>query len=192
MNDPRSDRPESAPLPDRLVPDVPFPPYTYIPRRGLPHPNRDLSGHGHGREAVAAGPLDPEGWASDRAYLRGVDLFNHGYYWEAHEAWEALWHASGRRGVAADFLKGLIKLAAAGVKALEGVPRGVSTHARRASACWRAVAGAAGGPEAEAFGFRLAGLIALADAIAERGWEGPPRLRPTGPLGAGLDGSGAS
>ncbi|TGQ49534.1 DUF309 domain-containing protein, partial [Mesorhizobium sp. M1C.F.Ca.ET.210.01.1.1] len=24
----------------------------------------------------------------------GIDLFNHGYYWEAHEAWEPLWHAA--------------------------------------------------------------------------------------------------
>ncbi len=32
----------------------------------------------------------------------GVDLFNHGYYWESHEEWESLWHAAGRRGVVAD------------------------------------------------------------------------------------------
>ena len=62
----------------------------------------------------------------------GCDLFNHGYYWEAHEAWEGLWHASGQRGVTADFLKGLIKLAAAGVKVREGRPAGVSRHAQRA------------------------------------------------------------
>ncbi|MER9222262.1 DUF309 domain-containing protein [Mesorhizobium sp. M0644] len=23
-----------------------------------------------------------------------IDLINHGYYWEAHEAWEPLWHAA--------------------------------------------------------------------------------------------------
>ena len=48
------------------------------------------------------------------------------------EAWESLWHASGRRGAIADFLKGLIKLAAALVKAREGNPRGVTRHANRA------------------------------------------------------------
>ena len=62
----------------------------------------------------------------------GVDLFNHGYYWEAHEVWEGLWHACGRKGTLADFLKGLIRLAAAGVKAREGNPTGVIRHARRA------------------------------------------------------------
>jgi hypothetical protein len=58
-----------------------------------------------------------------RAYLRGIDLFNFGYWWESHEAWEGLWRACGRRGPAADFLKGLIKLAAAGVKASTGTAR---------------------------------------------------------------------
>jgi hypothetical protein len=53
-------------------------------------------------------------------YLRGIDLFNHGFYWESHEAWEAVWISAGRRGSVADFLKALIKVAAAGVKAREG------------------------------------------------------------------------
>ena len=62
-----------------------------------------------------------------------IELFNAGYYWEAHEAWEGLWHAHGRRGATADLIKGLIKLAAAGVKVRERRPRGVITHSRRAA-----------------------------------------------------------
>jgi predicted metal-dependent hydrolase len=65
--------------------------------------------------------------------LAAIDLFNHGYYWEAHEAWESLWLGCGRTGVTADFLKGLIKLAAAGVKARERRTEGVLRHARRAA-----------------------------------------------------------
>ena len=61
-----------------------------------------------------------------------VQLFNAGYYWESHEAWESLWHAAGRSGALADFLKGLIKLAAAGVKLREHNLVGVERHARRA------------------------------------------------------------
>ena len=60
-------------------------------------------------------------------------LFNAGYYWEAHDAWESLWHAHGRRGVVADVIKALIKLAAAGVKAREGHEHGVRIHAGRAA-----------------------------------------------------------
>ena len=64
-------------------------------------------------------PIVADGWALSPAYLRGVELFNAGYYWEAHESWEALWHAHGRRGPTAGVLQGLIKLAAAGVKIRE-------------------------------------------------------------------------
>ena len=73
-------------------------------------------------------------------YLLGIDLFNRGYYWEAHESWEAVWLAAGRRGQTADFLKGLIKLTAACVKARAGRPVGVARHARRASELFRDVA----------------------------------------------------
>ena len=54
------------------------------------------------------------------ARLRGLLYYNAGYYWEAHEAWEAAWVIAGRQGPTADFYKGLIKLAAAGVKLYEG------------------------------------------------------------------------
>jgi predicted metal-dependent hydrolase len=69
-------------------------------------------------------------------FRRGVALFDAGYYWEAHEAWEALWHAEGRRGATADVLRGLIKLAAAGIKVRERREPGVRTHARRAAECF--------------------------------------------------------
>jgi hypothetical protein len=62
-----------------------------------------------------------------------VALFNAGYYWEAHEAWEALWHAHRRRGSTAKVLQAMIKLAAAGVKIREGRPGGARTHAARAA-----------------------------------------------------------
>jgi predicted metal-dependent hydrolase len=61
-----------------------------------------------------------------------VDLFNAGYYWEAHEAWEGCWHAVGRSGAVAALLKGLIRLAACGVKAREGRHEGVLSHAAAA------------------------------------------------------------
>jgi len=54
-------------------------------------------------------------------------------YWEAHEAWEHLWIALGRSGSEADIIKGLIKLAACGVKCLEANPIGASRHALRAA-----------------------------------------------------------
>ncbi len=42
---------------------------------------------------------------------RGIELFNAGRYWEAHEAWEEAWTPD-RRGPDRGFYKGLIQVAA--------------------------------------------------------------------------------
>jgi hypothetical protein len=91
----------------------PFPPYTYVPGTGTPQPVNDPTGHMFGIPESRPFPLHPDHWQESESYLYAVDLFNHGFYWEAHEAWESLWHAAGHHGIVADFLKGLIKLAAA-------------------------------------------------------------------------------
>jgi uncharacterized protein len=108
-----------------------LPPYSYVPGF-TPHPVSDPRGHMFGQASHGAVALDPARWRESDEFLRAVDLFNHGYYWESHESWESLWHAAGRCGPVASFLKALIKLAAAGVKAREGNPVGVERHARRA------------------------------------------------------------
>ncbi|MFI5284393.1 MAG: DUF309 domain-containing protein [Candidatus Dormibacterales bacterium] len=41
----------------------------------------------------------------------GIELFNRGSYWEAHEVWEREWMKD-RRGADAGFYKGLIQVAA--------------------------------------------------------------------------------
>jgi hypothetical protein len=110
---------------------LPLPPYSYV-SGFAPHPVSDPRGHMHGAAHEVPPPLDPAAWRSSDAYLYAADLFNHGFYWEAHEAWESLWHAAGRSGVVATWLKALIKLAAAGVKAREGNSAGVARHASRA------------------------------------------------------------
>jgi len=96
------------------------------------------------------------------ALARGAELFNRGLYWEAHEAWEGLWLACGRKGTTADFLKGLIKLAAAGVKIRQGQLDGVRNHARRAAELF------AGVPRAKGYlGLSVKELIARARDVAE-------------------------
>jgi hypothetical protein len=111
--------------PPRLAPERPFPPYSFVP--GLfPHPISDTAGHSYGQPHPTPIPLHVEHWADNADYLFGIDLFNHGYYWEAHEVWEGLWHACGRAGILGDFLKGLIQMTAAGVKVRQQMPRGVA------------------------------------------------------------------
>ncbi|MEZ6144776.1 MAG: hypothetical protein R3B91_04935 [Planctomycetaceae bacterium] len=68
--------------PPRYMPSMPLPPYTYVPGR-TPHPIRDPAGHMYGKHEQSA-ELDIENWQRCDQYLFGIDLFNHGYYWEAH------------------------------------------------------------------------------------------------------------
>ncbi len=157
-------RPDNRAPVSRLVPDVPLPPYSYVPGR-FPHPLRDPAGHSYREPTPHPPAIDAQTWQQSHTYLLGCDLFNHGYYWEAHEAWEAVWNACGRRGTAADFLKGLIKLAAAGVKAREGRPAGVRRHAARAAELFRGVREAVG--RAKYLGLDVAALIAFAERVAE-------------------------
>ncbi len=124
--------------PRRLVPQRAFPPYAYVSGR-FPHPTSDPAGHSYGLSGDRPAPLDPGQTAGSIEFLWACDLFNHGYYWEAHEAWEGLWHTHGRQGTTADGLKGLIKLAAAGVKAREHNRDGVCRHAARAVELFEAV-----------------------------------------------------
>jgi len=49
--------------------------------------------------------------AGTMSLARGVELFNQGRYWEAHEAWEEAWTPD-RRGPDRGFYKGLIQVAA--------------------------------------------------------------------------------
>jgi uncharacterized protein len=150
-------------VPPRLLPDEPLPPYTFVPGRS-PHPVSDPAGHLYGKPPERPPAPDPVHWQESRVYLRGVDLFNHGFYWEAHEAWESLWHACGRAGPTADFLRGLIKLAAAGVKVREGIPQGVASHAARAGAIFQNAA-KRGGYKTRFFGLRLHDLVAYCHAV---------------------------
>lgn len=59
-------------------------------------------------------PPPPERWHESDHYLRGIELFNSGAYWEAHEAWEEIWLEAD--GIQSEFLQGLIQCAAALLK----------------------------------------------------------------------------
>jgi predicted metal-dependent hydrolase len=167
----------SAPQrPDRYLPQRPFPAYAYVPGRD-PHPVRDPAGHSHGAPEPEVQAPASEAWAGCADYLYGVDLFNHGYYWEAHEAWEGLWRAADDARVAG-LLHGLIKLSAAGVKARAGNPRGVARHAAAAADLFRPLAAEG---RARLLGLDARALKAAADEIAAACADGDP------PGEAGLD-----
>jgi len=118
----------------RYAPGRDFPAYAYLPGRD-PHPTQHRDGHsfrgaGEEREPPVA-YRKAEEWSDNGDYLFGVDLYNHGYLWEAHEVWEGLWHAAKRDPVQADFLQGLIQCAAAALKIPMGQPGGLAALAER-------------------------------------------------------------
>ena len=98
----------------RLIPDWPFPAYIFVPGEN-PHPKKS-GGHMEGQGDPVAQPLDLHHPEQSEFLRYSLDLYNAEYYWESHVYLEALWNAHGRVGSTADFLKGLIKLGAAGVK----------------------------------------------------------------------------
>lgn len=58
--------------------------------------------------------IPPEFWLQNEDYLYGVDLYNFAYWWEAHEAWEGLWHQA--EDTYRLFLQGLIQVSASLIK----------------------------------------------------------------------------
>ena len=108
----------------RFARDRPFPPYAFLPGRD-PHPTRDPQGHSFDTDEDSPGYFSPADWRASVEYLWGVDLYNHGYLWEAHEAWEGLWHEAKHDRDQAEFLQGLIQCAAASLKIPMEQPRGL-------------------------------------------------------------------
>lgn len=108
-------------------------PPRYQPHRELPAtaflPGVGQAGSRSVRPPEVAGPGEPaspkfaaQDWRLDADYLWGVDLYNNGFFWEAHEAWEAPWRTAEQAGGQRLFLQGLIQCSAASLKARIGQP----------------------------------------------------------------------
>lgn len=98
--------------PPRYQPARALPERAYVPGQGAP-PLR-------AGEASAAEHLPDSRWAEHAEYLWGVDLYNAGLFWEAHEAWEGVWRLAAPDPVQHAFLQGLIQCAAACLKGMMG------------------------------------------------------------------------
>ena len=133
----------------------PLPPTAYVP--GI-SPRTDRPAEPPARTAVDLADL-----AVHDDFRFGVDLFNHGFPWEAHEAWEPLWFVAPRDRPERALLHGLIHAAAAVVKARAG-----------------AYPTARGFVESACEHLALASSTAILDApaliLALRGWADDPAL----------------
>lgn len=141
-----------------------LPPYAYVPGH-RPHPTRHPAGHSYGRPHAEATALDPAAWWTCTPYVEGLVLFDHGYYWEAHEAWEGPWVASGRRGAVAELLRGLIALAAAGVKIRQGRGQAAARLGLRAQQRFERALQLCGAPQLA--GLAFAELFAFAEHVQQ-------------------------
>ena len=128
----------------RLLPSTELPAYTFVPGGESPHPYRDPRGHSYQRKHPTPRALTPTNWAENRSYLLSLDYFNYGFYWESHEEWERLLRSTGSDSLAGKFLKGLVKLSAAGVKVREHSIHGVRRHAASAGEVFADVAAEVG------------------------------------------------
>ena len=118
---------------ERYAPDRELPPYAYLPGGALPHPTQHPEGHsfrGAGEHGPEAGYFEPQRWRENGDYRFGIDLYNFGYLWEAHEVWEGLWHQAKHDEVQADLLQGLIQCAAAALKVPMEQPGGLAKLTR--------------------------------------------------------------
>ena len=106
-------------MPPPRYTDRPFPSYRFVPGRS-PHPVRDPEGHSYNKPPVQLAAFTAGDWQSCDEYLYGIDLFNHGYWWEAHEALETVWVAAGRQTETGLFIQGLILIAVAHLKMYQG------------------------------------------------------------------------
>jgi len=72
-------------------------------------------------------------WRKDPRFLYAADLFDHRYFWEAHEQWEALWHFASPDGETKAVLQSLIQIAASMLQHHMGSTRGASALLIRAT-----------------------------------------------------------
>lgn len=114
--------------------------------------------------------LEPVRWRENDLYLFAADLYNEGFLWEAHEAWEPLWQLAKRRGPGdALFFKALIQVAAAWVHRKTGNDKGFRLILPRATGYLERVA--------EEIDAHYMGLDLAAFVAAQRTADShPPRL----------------
>jgi len=136
---------------------LPLPARRYRPGRG-PHPARRAGGPVYATPEDAPA-IDPERWSSCEPYLHAIDLFNHGYFWEAHEALEGLWRRAGRASAMGIFLQALILVSAALLKHSMGEISGARRLASRGCATLRATPGVRLGIEVSRLAEQVAATI---------------------------------
>ena len=136
----------------RYSPDSPIPEIPYLPgitaRNSIP---------------LLCKTIPAGGWAVDPQYHYGIDLFNHGCHWEAHEAWESRWLSLISTELYRTHLQGLIQASAALLKIRQEQPRPARTIWQRGRRRLEVVIEQVQAPQQ--FGIDLNSLLPSIDSI---------------------------
>ena len=92
-----------------------LPGYRHLPFQNA-HPFLDKEGHSYGEKLTPAEGFNAENWQDSEEYLYCIDLFNNGFWWEAHERLKYISMAAGQDSETNHFIRGLIQVAAALLK----------------------------------------------------------------------------
>ena len=104
-------------------------------------------------------PEEERAATPEEALMRGIEHFNAGRYFQAHEAWEEGWHPS--LGPERDFWQGLTQLAVGLTHRQRGNAHGAATLLRRGARRLRPYGD-------EHMGVAVAPLVAFAEDAADR------------------------
>lgn len=129
------------------------------------------------------GPMRRELWAHHTAYRYGAKLCTDGFFWEAHEVWEAVWLTCAPNSAERHLLRGLIQIANAALKLRMGRP----AAARRLfvdAGGWLAEARRATDGQGSLLGIDLDLTERSVAALATRLAAVPPPAAPALPLAA--------
>ncbi|SHJ06089.1 hypothetical protein SAMN02745165_01446 [Malonomonas rubra DSM 5091] len=94
---------------------TPMPEYRHLPFK-TPHPYMDEGGHSYKQELPKVDSFDEQSWQQCDTYLHAIDLFNQGYWWEAHELLKQVCYCVGRESQIGSFLEAVIQIAAGELK----------------------------------------------------------------------------
>ncbi|CUH82072.1 DUF309 domain-containing protein [Tropicibacter naphthalenivorans] len=83
------------------------PPFAYLPGQTARHPEGAFDRF----KQVAPGAL-----SASMPWRLGLDLYHEGFFWEAHELWEAVWLAAPPNSAERCAIQGVIQLANAALK----------------------------------------------------------------------------
>lgn len=101
--------------------DFQLPTVAYVPGKTLRPTEEPLE-----KEGVQPQPLSNKEPFENEFFLYGIDLFNHHFFWEAHEAWETIWHLEDDP-ILRNLIQGLIQVSGGYVKIFQKNDTGART-----------------------------------------------------------------